>query len=93
MGYVKVNWNGHTVTPNEKILLEHITGSYRPAGVEAEDVRHLLGGEPLTARRTLHSLAEKKLLKKRIIKKAGIWGNMRTARKVAVFYVPDQEVL
>jgi len=86
MPYAKVQWEGYTVTPNEKILLEHIVGGHRTEGVNAEDVRHLLGGEPLTARRTLYGLAEKKFLKKRVVKRIGVWNSMRITRKVAMFY-------
>ena len=86
---MKVEWNGHKVTPNEKILLEHIVEGQRDEGITTDDVRYLLDGEPLSTRRALHALAKRKLLKKKIIKRTSMWAGYSLTKKVALFYPPN----
>jgi len=86
MHYPRVDWKGYKVTPNEKILLGHIVGGQMTGGIEVDDVRHLLNGDSILTRNTLIRLAEKKLLKKRLVKRSGLWGDMRSTRKVRVYY-------
>jgi len=84
-----VEWNGLVVSANEKLALEYLEQADNSVGTTPEEVRHLFKGEPLTARRTLQRLADKKILKKKVTKRVGTWAGQRVSRKVALFFLRD----
>jgi hypothetical protein len=86
-----IEYKGVKITPNQKILIDYIVGENITEGVMYEDVRGMVGGDPLTTRGSLHRLANKKLLKKRVKRVKGHWDGALGFRKVAYFYPPDVE--
>jgi len=86
MQRIKKLWHGIMLTPYQIAIMQHITDTNPTDGITADEVRHLVGGEILTARSLLHRLAKQGLLKKRIVRKSGTWNGGSTTRKIAVFY-------
>jgi predicted transcriptional regulator len=74
-----------TLSKKQQEIFDYV--KHNTEGFVAEDIRHLLDGNIISARSILRKLAEKKALKKKVIKKKQfVLGEGPVNIKTAVYY-------